>query len=306
MTGNDVTDHGVRVHLNGGLGNQLFQVVAGKVVADRVNCPLVLDTSWVRLFHDRVGILGLGPLGPTVRTSLRLPRIADPVNFRWTTRRQRQSQRAAGFSLTSAAELLQFVAEPTEEPDIALIGYFQSAHVVSMLHERHLPSLRTLRHPSSWFRTMSERVRIEAPVMVHVRRGDFVGDPRWGDLSPGYYDAALSLVEQAGDRPLWLFSDDPAGAAETLRSIRVRPFEVIMPPARHSCAAEGLVLMSRGSAVVTANSTFSWWAGYLCSGEVCAPEPFHPPQTQDQRAEVTDLSHPRWNMIPVDWNAGFL
>jgi hypothetical protein len=110
---------------------------------------------------------------------------------------------------------------------------------------------------------------------LHVRRGDYayssgvISGSGTGWLLPlSYYRDALNRIPT--DAGLAVFSDDPDWAAEQFKDRKVWV-------SRGNSSAVDMMLMAKCRWVVTANSSFSWWAGWLNSHRekrIFAPE-FH-------------------------------
>lgn len=100
---------------------------------------------------------------------------------------------------------------------------------------------------------------------LHVRRGDFVGNPMFDTLLPGYHQRALEKIRPEG--PVLVFSDDVDWCEQNLSL--GRSFRVV----RGGLAHEDLQLMSLCEHHVVANSTFSWWGARLAlrTGRTAAP-----------------------------------
>jgi hypothetical protein len=109
-------------------------------------------------------------------------------------------------------------------------------------------------------------MRSDGAVAIHVRWGDYLNLRHvYGTVPAAYYGRALALLTEAtGDRPVWLFSDDPEGAAEYLRG--TVDIARVVEPSAASTALENLLLLSSASGLACANSSFSWWAAYLAEG----------------------------------------
>ena len=98
-------------------------------------------------------------------------------------------------------------------------------------------------------------------VGIHVRRGDYVDNPFYVDLTKtDYYDKAMKLFP--GERFI-IFSDDIdwCKAKDTFRGCK---FAI-------GSEWEDFNFLAGCKHVITANSSFSWWAGYACNGKVVAP-----------------------------------
>ncbi|MDP2014738.1 MAG: hypothetical protein Q8L05_10990, partial [Actinomycetota bacterium] len=75
---------------------------------------------------------------------------------------------------------------------------------------------------------------------------------------------------------------------------------VLIEPSPHVHAMESIGLISQASAIITANSSFSWWGGWLADPQnstVVCPRPWLNEGAMDER----DLRPPQW--LTVD--AGF-
>lgn len=168
-------------------------------------------------------------------------------------------------------------------------GYFQNWRLVETVK----PELRHLvRHRFSGVKAHQDAVA------VHVRLGDYmnpgprgvhgVTDPAWS------YVAASSLANELGLVDVVVFSDSPR---------HLPPFPT-HEASRFSLAQPGttwetLSAMSACRGVVTANSTFSWWAAtfgswfFASENTVLAPSPW---QSLPSRLDG-DLIPPRWRVV---------
>jgi hypothetical protein len=114
---------------------------------------------------------------------------------------------------------------------------------------------------------------------IHVRRGDYLnaGTREFhGIMDERYYRNAIKIIDSnSGIMPIKVFSDD-IKAAKSLFAGNQSRFEFINSPPESS-SLESLLLMSRGSGIITANSSFSWWAAWLGqtpSRQVVVPSPW--------------------------------
>ncbi|MDQ0031442.1 alpha-1,2-fucosyltransferase [Arthrobacter bambusae] len=124
---------------------------------------------------------------------------------------------------------------------------------------------------------------------IHVRRGDYVSDPKaaavMGALPLSYYKRAIKRMEQNGYTNFVVYSDDRRWATENVlplgANIRIA----------HTRDSEDFVRMSTSAALITANSSFSWWAAFLVSmsgGDVIAPSAWFAEPTLDSSRLVPD------------------
>jgi hypothetical protein len=263
------------VQLRGGLGNQLFQYAAGLTLSRRHGVDLILDTAL--LPRSTVSRGGVRRWPEQISSFAHEGRLIDSSNDSAARKRVKQSlagrERALG---DSAGRLLRaagvFAHETAEDIDVfntlgprARINSYCNSPAFFADHATTVAEqVRELVAPGEWYLAERERIKAEQPIAVHVRWGDYLNLPHiYGSVPPSYYASSVSLIQalSTGQRPIWLFSDDPAGAEEFLRgSLDIA--RVVDSPA-DSAPLENLLLLSSASALVCANSSFSWWAAFL-------------------------------------------
>ncbi|MCV7523613.1 alpha-1,2-fucosyltransferase [Micrococcus luteus] len=142
--------------------------------------------------------------------------------------------------------------------------------------------------------------------VVNVRRGDYYSVPehraKYGMDIRGYLSAALRALGAPADSPVVLVSDDPAWCVENLSDL-FGDASVTTMPEPHDMFQD-LAQLSAARRLILANSTFSYWAGYLATsrprGErperVVAPLFFGRHYPYGESA----LLLPEWLAIPAD------
>jgi len=177
------------------------------------------------------------------------------------------------------------------EPGTLAFGYFQSWKYLTPVEDQLRSELNNLRRPTTWFSRMRDQIEsTRGAIGVHIRRGDYP-DP----IKYEYYRRSLRLAEDlGGQHSIFLFSDDPDGSQALLNQMGVDG--QLIDPAQDSPDIESLLLLSKCDVIITANSTFSWWAGWLAEkpdAVVIAPRPWHfGSSTAD-----ADLIPPNWITI---------
>lgn len=175
-----------------------------------------------------------------------------------------------------------------------LFGYFQSWRYLAPVATELRARLRGLeRERSGLLEEPAAMLADPRAVALHVRRGDYMHhDARGyhGVAGLRFYRDALDTLHRMGfDGPVYLFSDDvPAALSELsglagLRPLTEQPLE----------ALDELLLMSGAPALVTANSSFSWWAGWLgdrADRPVISPRPWF----DDPAVDARDLLPTHW------------
>lgn len=255
----------------GGLGNQMFQYAAGRALSITYGASLLLDVGDFAGYRRHQGF----ELARVFSSPLTL---AEPEDVRavlgW------QSSRLARRIMTRPAlgflRNRHFVVEPyfhywpgiyNVPPPCYLTGYWQS--------ERYFADVAlTIRTDFTFRQPMSSRnlelaVEIGAvnAVSLHVRRGDYVSDPKTtatnGVCPQAYYEAAIKYIAERVEAPhFFVFSDDTEWVRANLRS---------QYPCRyvdHNRGADSyndMRLMSLCRHHIIANSSFSWWGAWLNS-----------------------------------------
>jgi hypothetical protein len=133
-----------------------------------------------------------------------------------------------------------------------------------------------------------------------VRRGDYKNyKDNFGLLSPRYYQSVIrDLQFLSKDSEIWLFSDEPGQSMAELTKSGIEIRKVVSP--LEISSSETLKLMSLSKRLITANSTFSWWAGALGQEiEVITPQPWF--RRQDNWLNEKELVPNHWIRFPAEW-----
>jgi hypothetical protein len=150
-------------------------------------------------------------------------------------------------------------------PSLRIEGYFQSeryfADIAPAIREDFTPREDLLAE----INLLAEKLIPSGPcVSLHVRRGDYTNPATMavhGLLDAPYYEKALRLVtERIGQAlPICVFTDEPAWARANL----ALPGEPRFISEHTRSPLQDLILMSRCTHHITANSSFSWWGAWL-------------------------------------------
>jgi hypothetical protein len=175
--------------------------------------------------------------------------------------------------------------------ELYLMGYWQAGGYVEAAAASLREELVLAAPPSPDNLRWLEAFRRRPSVAIHVRRGDYMGHPRFQMADPlAYYQRAFNeLAGRTEGMEGFVFSDDIAWAQAHLRL----PAPLHFLSHNGTAAHEDLRLMSACDHQIIANSTFSWWAAWLNPNphkRVCAPRTWfnHDPDA------ATDLLPPEW------------
>ncbi|MEO1766436.1 alpha-1,2-fucosyltransferase [Thiobacter aerophilum] len=259
----------VIVRLCGGLGNQMFQYVAGYALARLHGSALRFDTSWFetnRLHNglelDRVFGLTLAEATASDKRRI-LGWAAQRVVYRVLARKYLKPLRPRSMVMEPHFHYWPGFADLPD--DVYLDGYWQSeryfASVAPELRERFRFALPLDPRSADLVEAMAQ----QESVSIHVRRGDFVSDPSVNqvhgvDLS-GYYRAAIAAIRERVRQPIfYVFSDEPQWVRQHLE---IPAQSVIVDHNRGEDSYRDMQLMSACRHHILANSSFSWWAAWL-------------------------------------------
>jgi len=262
----------VTIQLVGGLGNQLFGYFAGKFVSQKLGVPLQLDMSQfdkgITAHGSDIRDFKLTEVVVNVRQETRFPILV------WQNILNLVANKVPATRNIVEQVLNIHTAQPigvdprldSIRPGMLIRGYYQTFRYVWSVVQRPDFGGLELTIPSTWFQDMKREAKAVAPIMLHVRRGDYAkpANSNFGMLSAEYYERAVEQLQAklGTTSPVWVFSDE----IETVRQELAGHFSGVVrfvdPPSGVS-AAESLMLMSSGAANVISNSTFSWWSAIL-------------------------------------------
>lgn len=252
---------GVTVELAGGLGNQLFMYGTALQLARNLRCPLYLDTTWFKGDVNRSFALSAFDHDGILTASSRLLR-KNSINL------HKLFSPAAGYS-----RKLHIEKSPRYDSSInnlsvgtRLRGYFQSWKYFSSIESTLREQVSNLRNPSSWYESTLQQLQVSGDwLAIHFRRGDYLSENALayhGILGLDYYNEAIARVDSInGKLPIMVFTDDLDEAHEFFKD-SARCVTIVHPPP-DSHDLESMLLMAQSSAIITANSSFSWWASWL-------------------------------------------
>ena len=255
----------VITRLSGGIGNQLFQYAAGRMLALKNNDVLKLDiagyTDPRTLFSDypRAYTLQHYNIKAQIATPEEIRKIKYPYGFISKLKRAFNKKILRKFYRDYHPEIFSW------KGDVYLDGFFQSEKYFADSKNIILEDFRLTTPLSDVANKLKESItQAEDGISLHVRRGDIVSDPNnfvyHRGCSIEYYKKALEVLRPKLKSPhIFLFSDDIEWVKENI--ILDVPTTAISCPDLKDY--EELYLMSQCKHNIISNSTFSWWAAWL-------------------------------------------
>lgn len=296
----------ITVELAGGLGNQLFQYVAGLCIAKRGNFNLMVDVRYAQYVHSEFDLTSFELPGEfrtnrsllTNRMTKLLRRIFDGLNTRGMLKPINKLIQKRIFFEDSAS---QYEVFDKIESKMRITGFFSNKYFLEDLQSRGLLQELNLRNPSDWYISMEQKALKVQPIVCHIRRGDFVSEAdTYGLLSESFYmDSLAKLPMEYAEREIWVFCDqseliDGWNLWKDFNVFFVREID-----SEKKDPAEFLKLMSMASAIVIANSTFSYFAAALSSTVQLVYCPSPPMRGRD--IDTKSIYFDSWISVSSSW-----
>ncbi len=259
----------VITNLIGGLGNQMFQYAVGRAVSLERDTSLRVDISGFLNYELHHGF----ELQRIFNCKAEIAKETDICSILgW--QQPPYIRRLLSRQCMKAFRRKRLVVEPhfhywygikMVPCDCFLLGYWQS--------ERYFLDFSARIRRDFSFRLPLERENIELAkqinqvnsVSLHVRRGDYVHNPKTSAIyercSDDYYRTSIQYVAERVQQPhFFIFSDDIAWVKKNLQINA--PHQYV----DHNHGAEcynDMRLMSLCQHHIIANSSFSWWGAWL-------------------------------------------
>jgi len=310
----------VYISLTGGLGNQLFQLGAGLACSQSSDISLVTSFGKPRRGNKQPADVLEFETGLAVETRKAswlarktagyiLRMSASPRKYESNLLFEVTIKKIASIILSHHLNRVVRILSPRGvgfgelqhlRGSRVMLGYFQSYKWVTQpeVKKRLLDlNLQESNLRVAYYRELSE---LERPLVVHIRRGDYLNEKSFGVLSQQYYLRAIqSQLSMQTYKAIWLFSDDFELATEIIPRDLGLPVRVVSE-FDHSPAST-LQVMRFGLGYVIANSSFSWWAAFLSENErahVIAPNPWF-----YSLPEPNELIPPSWTRMNASWES---
>jgi hypothetical protein len=259
----------VIVKLFGGVGNQLFQYAAARRLALMHHTELKLDIT--HLTHEAVRPYRLNPF--RIREVLATPQ--EVAELKGTAKKGlervvfRAGQKMKPYyrrSVFAERHLKPFDPNILKTPkDVYMHGYWQSEKYFAEIQELIRHEFTVKYEQDAPNRSMAKEIANVDSVSIHVRRGDYVSDPKTnrfhGTCDLDYYFRSVEFIaEKVPSIQFFVFSDDPEWVTGNLKLRYPSTVVTLNGPSK---GYEDLRLMSMCRHNIIANSSFSWWGAWL-------------------------------------------
>jgi len=272
-------------NLIGGLGNQLFIASAAYVVGKLHNSPVYLcnesDNAHNISKHDYRDSV-LKEFGIKLNENIEIAKSLGIDEF-WHN----------DFKPWYPLEI---------RTPVILHGYYQHiTHIEMFEDEIRAMVLKGIENYRTNLQLLCKDLDFKETAFIHVRRGDYVAKADIHFLQPiEYYEKAIALVKSKKSvKKFLIFSDDTDWVSKSPFFKGLEGAIVVNEPDE----IKSLALMSLCEAgAICANSTFSWWAAFLCKSgtPICVPEKWINKQVFKIDIRLFHLFPEGWNIIALD------
>lgn len=273
---------------NSSLGNQLFQLAFGLYLTVRFGCKVQF---YIRKEKDRLSQKISTKASQPISTLISPCEIVNSSVVRDLLLR---------FATHSPWLIIREDKIGTSGIPSVCFPYFQLAHGYFQNHifvrEAESELLFRFRNAPVF---QSAFAAGQDHIGVHVRCGDYMSNPinraRYGVPNLNYYlDATRYLAEASGSRSVVIVSDEPEIAWHVVGGPlkRLSGLSVEMSV---GTLTDDFCTLAQSRAVVTSNSTFSWWAAWVAHSQrkagVVVPDPWY----LDASVGDSGLKYPGWH-----------
>lgn len=244
----------IKMQLRGGLGNQLFQVLAMNFFSRKLSCLAQIDDRAIIRHSD------------TARRSwlrkIDVERMFDNCNLNWTNKvitriRSRLPDRRNFHTIVNEEELASLTSL---DDTIRVVGWFQTSHY---LPEKKIRLEREFLYKiSPKILDFGERIQSDNIGAIHIRLGDFK-QTSWGTLPDSWYKKATKTLIESGIERLDIYSDEIEDAKRILKDFRADVKFQFPEEVETRNPIELLWILSSYSKFISSNSSLSWWSSYL-------------------------------------------
>jgi hypothetical protein len=279
--------------LQGGLGNQMFQYAVGRSLSHRLGVSLKIDATYYENDRKRECMLNHLNTSAEVATKEEIIKIKPNSFFH----KIKQIFFGRNLEQKMFQESYFFKSEILNLPDNTYLeGFWQNENYFKDIENILRTEFVLKENLPNTADTLLKSIDTSNSVSIHIRRGDYAL-PKYQKifypLTIEYYNQAIILIsKKISDPQFFVFSDDIEWA-ETLSFPKNTTF---VDSAFGLKNFEELIVMSKCKHNILANSSFSWWAGWLNTNPnkiIIAPKKWSTYQIENER----DLIPKTWTKI---------
>lgn len=286
----------IKIILQGGLGNQMFEYAAACAISHRNKVSFALDMSYMDVFGHKSWCrpyeLSVFALHQSANFTHDKRLAVHFLSLLRTWCRKR--------GITTLGRYVFDVETLDKAPrrkSLLLFGYFANCHLFELYREDLLQAFTFAEKPNETNAKLLKEIDETNSIAVHIRRGDYLNNVNanvfWHPTVEWYQRAIECMNERIEAPRFYFFSDDIAWVREQFVGMQNATFVDV----NHGGEAyNDMRLMSACKHNIIANSTFSWWGAWLNMNPnkiVIAPARYY----------MSDEGNKKYlsQMIPSDW-----
>lgn len=282
-----------------GLGNQMFQYAYARMLKEQTNNKVFLEGR--RVFRDSLPNEDLSVERKCGIRHFRLsiPFIKPAYLKKWSYLGRKTILHQVKYFLSQKGiGRYQFIQEQDDKFTFqdALLNINGDAYVMGhFFHKNYIEPIKpillkefTLKKELVLSKELENAMDMRNTVSIHIRRGDYLyascAQVVNNEMKKGkYYERAMEYITERVDNPLFfIFSDDIEWVKDNFACKAPCVYVSDMGLKDY----EELILMSRCKHNIIANSTFSFWGGWL---------------NQNENKIVIVPKHWMQSVVPKDW-----
>lgn len=289
----------IRLILQGGLGNQMFEYAAAYALAKNRDAKLVLDTSFFEVFGQRswcrpyeLSVFALHSSAAFAHNKHLAVRVL-PYLRKWCRAHDKRHLGRYVFEMRTLQDTPVYRS-------LVLFDYFADHRLFESVRKELLNAFSFKDQPNTVNAVILQEMSSCESVAVHIRRGDYMSDAYKNIFfhpSVQWYRKAMNEMEKSVREPkYYFFSDDIQWVKEQFKDVTNAVFVDIN---HGKDSYNDMRLMSACKHNIIANSSFSWWAAWLNLNKekiVIAPSRYYMDECANAKYRQTMLL-PNWIQI---------
>jgi hypothetical protein len=259
------------VKIKGGLGNQLFQYATARNISISKQVPIKVDTSFFRNEKYK-GIFHLTYYNTIIEeaTTQEIDILTAQPSASIYARICRKYHLPGRYY--KKTHLIENNIGPFDgriincDGNAYIEGWYQNEKYFKGIRDILLEEFNLKNNIIPKTQELQEEISNCESVSIHFRRGDYLTNKFFGEVSLDYYSRAVNYIMEKAEHPIYyIFSDDIDWVKNNLRiDGKVHYLTSSKASDYHTeNDFEDLILMKKCKHNIIANSSFSWWAAWL-------------------------------------------
>ena len=252
------------IHLmDGGLGNQLLQVLSISSLIQKNENSIILDFLDKSEYYLKYNLQGIPAIS----------QVNLPSNF-YILYNSNQSEiidnAALRYKLYGRERILIHIDKINIDSNINLNQYIGMGWKSE--NEIEINQFRENILKSNIQKFVQNR---DSSIGIHLREGDYSKHPELGKLNTKYYLKALSKIKEAPSK-VFIYSDSLEAADKLQKSLESKNKKLRIQISSENDPSRIIFAIANHEILILANSTLSWWAGRLSNSKmIFYPHPWY-------------------------------